>query len=171
MILPIIVRLVQSHFRHRLAEVENLIRLTAYRQHLAISPGDGDHQAHLHRDTFFPALKFFYFPEDVTEGAIIYVDNSPKLTQERLEWEAAQVEIVRNHIVEPWREPGHRAGSFRVSDAELTGMGLTATPVNVPGDTLVVVNVFGFHARGAVEAPVDRLSLSDIERPPESDRA
>ena len=159
-ILPTIIKLVLSHFRSRLDEVKAEMYLNTYRQHLTIAPGDDDIQAVLHRDTFFPAFKYWYFPMDVTAGAFIYAEYSAELSDQRLKWEEEQVDMIRSGVVESWRGIGHAQGSFRTNDQELTEMGLTAAPVNVPADTLVVVNVFGFHARGAVEAPADRLALS-----------
>lgn len=152
--------LVLAHFRSRQSDVVDEMTRNSYLQHLAMEPGDDDIQKVLHRDTFFPALKYWYFPEEVTDGAFVYAPHSPELTEKRLAWERRMVQLVRSGQVEPWRGAGHAEGSFRVAQCEMAAMGLEAAPVPVPADTLVIANVFGFHRRGDVSAPVSRLSIS-----------
>lgn len=163
-LLPAILKRVQSFFRSRLQDVQQQIEANTYRQHLVMAPGDGDIQRVLHCDTFFPALKYWYFPEPVDDGAFVYAENSPVLTEKRLEWHQAQVEKVRAGQVEEWRGAGHAEGSFRISGRELADLGLCEAPVRVPGDCLVVANVFGFHRRGDVSGPVSRLAVSGSVR-------
>lgn len=154
--------LLESCFRSRQADVLRELSANTYRQHLSNHPDDGDIQKVLHRDTFFPALKFWYFPDAVTEadGAFIYVRDSAELTDERMAWEMEQVVKVRTDNIEPWRGVDHRKGSFRTNEDEIARvMNLAPKTITVAADTLVVANVFGFHRRGDVTAPVERVSV------------
>lgn len=163
-LLPAILKRVQSFFRSRHMDVQREISGNTYRQHLTMHPDDGDIQRVLHCDTFFPALKYWYFPEAVEDGAFVYTEYSPIITEKRLAWTQAQVEAIRAGKVEKWRGKSHAQGSLRISEAELADLGLTSAPVTVPGDTLVVANVFGFHARGPVSGPVERAAVSGSVR-------
>ena len=113
---------------------------------------DKDEQKDYHCDTFFPALKFWYFPEDVEveQGPFVYVKNSPKITEEKLDWLYEQTCAVVDGTWERERRRGHPEGSFRVSETELFKMNLHACPVPVKARTLVIGNVGGFHGRGSV---------------------
>jgi len=154
---------------HRQAAAEKL-RVSTYLQHLVNAPGDGDIQKVAHRDTFFPALKFWYFPEEVgiEDGAFCYARGSAGLTGDRMAWECEQANLIARGEIEPWHGVGHREGSFRVSGDELAELGFALQPVEVAADTLVIANVFGFHARGEPRARCSRVSIHGsirIDRP------
>lgn len=154
----------------RESEINRLFWQSTYLQHLFNRPDDNDIQKHYHCDTFFPALKFWYFPREVTEldGPLWYVPGSPILTPVLLEWHQRQADAIAAGTVEPWRGRGHTEGSLRVSRQELADMGLRPLSVTVPANTLVIANVFGFHRRGDVPAPAHRLAIHGsirFERP------
>ena len=113
---------------------------------------DNDEQKDYHYDTFFPALKFWWFPEsvDVEQGPLVYVKNSPKMTDEKLDWIYRQTTAVLDKTWERSRRRGHPEGSLRISEAELFELNLHACPVPVEANTLVIGNVGGFHGRGNV---------------------
>ena len=113
---------------------------------------DNDEQKDYHLDTFFPALKFWWFPEDVDvdQGPFVYVPNSPQMTDEKLDWYYKQTCLVTEGSWDKSRRRGHPEGSLRVDEIELFLMNLHACPVPVKANTLVVANVGGFHGRGDV---------------------
>lgn len=124
----------------------------AFIQRLENRVGDGDVQKYLHSDTFFPAYKFWYFPHDVyrEDGPFSYVPKSNRLTKPLLEWYYRQsIEVVSGN--DAGRTYGHAEGSFRIFEDELESLGLKEVPASVPGDTLVIANVLGFHRRSEVK--------------------
>ena len=125
-----------------------------------------DQQREFHRDTFFNCMKYWFFIDPVREedGPFVYVPGSHKLTPERLAWE----EKKANAAVEARVQKNRRGmtGSFRIEESELEALGLPpAQSYPVPGNTLVVANVFGFHRRGDAVPGTDRLSLYGNHRP------
>jgi hypothetical protein len=132
-----------------------------YLQHLLNLPDDEDEQKVFHSDTFFPCVKFWYFPKAVTvnDGPFWYVPNSVELTPELIAWHEARVEDLKNDKAEAWRGQGHLEGSFRTCPGEIAELGLKPIPVTVEADTLVIANVFGFHKRGDVKEPKHRVSI------------
>lgn len=133
----------------------------SYLQHLHNCPDDKDEQKVFHSDTFFPCVKFWYFPREVKkeDGAFWYVPYSTVLTEKLLDWHEARVKDLKEGKSEEWRGAGHREGSFRISEEEIEGLGLKPMPVEVGPDTLLLGNVFGFHRRGDTLKPTDRLSI------------
>ncbi len=125
-----------------------------------------DIQRDFHRDTFFNALKYWYFLDPVREedGPLTYVPTSHKLTPQRIAWEEAKAEAAVKA-----REEGNRpgmTGSFRISEEEIAALGLpSAKSYLVPGNTLIVANVFGFHRRGDAVPGTSRLALYGNHRP------
>lgn len=121
-----------------------------------------DVQKDLHRDTFHPAFKLWYFLDEVRpgDGELFYVPGSHRLTKERLRWEQRRATEAC--------EPGspHAGGSFRIRPDELADLGLPdPIGVSVPANTLVVANVRGFHARGPAPAGTGRLAIHGSFRP------
>ncbi|WP_106753062.1 phytanoyl-CoA dioxygenase family protein [Pannonibacter carbonis] len=119
--------------------------------------GAPDPQTHFHSDTFQPTAKAWYFLQDVheDEGPFTYVPGSHLLTPQRFEFEQQQSLLAASH---PDRL--HARGSFRISREELSLRGF-AQPVSfaVPGNTLVVADTHGFHARGASLRPSVRIAV------------
>ena len=120
-------------------------------------PDDNDVQKILHTDTFFPAPKYWYFPEEVNEGAFVYVKNSIDLNKNHLDWIYKRSCAVANG--DKSRGLGDEQGSLRITIEELTSLGLKAEAVCVKPNTLVVANTYGFHCRNNVTRPVTRRSL------------
>ncbi|MBO0343678.1 phytanoyl-CoA dioxygenase family protein [Roseibium sp. CAU 1637] len=119
--------------------------------------GEVDPQTNFHSDTFHATAKAWFFLYDVplAEGPFTYVPGSHRLTQERQAWELAE-SISAAHSAD-----GHHAlGSFRVNGDQLQTLGLRE-PVSfdVPGNTLVVADTHGFHARGKSERPSVRVGV------------
>ena len=122
---------------------------------------DNDEQKDYHCDTFFPALKFWWFPEDVhaEQGPLVYVKNSPKMTDAKLDWIYRQTTAILDSTWERSRRRGHPEGSLRISEAELFELDLHACPVPVEANTLVIGNVGGFHGRGNVVGKHTRRAI------------
>lgn len=125
-----------------------------------------DQQREFHRDTFFNCMKYWYFIDPVTEddGPFVYVPGSHKLTLERLAWEEKKAQAAVEARVTQNRRG--MTGSFRIEESEMEAMGLPpAQSYPVPGNTLVVANVFGFHRRGDAQPGTRRLALYGNHRP------
>lgn len=125
-----------------------------------------DQQREYHRDTFFNCMKYWFFIDPVREedGPFVYVPGSHKLTPERIAWEEKKAEAA----VEARLRQDRRGmtGSFRIEKEELAALGLPPPQsYPVPGNTLVVANVFGFHRRGDAVPGTDRLALYGNHRP------
>ncbi|HEX7741146.1 MAG TPA: phytanoyl-CoA dioxygenase family protein, partial [Sphingobium sp.] len=104
-----------------------------------------DPQLKLHADTFYPAMKAWYFLEDVPleSGPFSYVRGSHRLTPERLRWEKSRSLTARDGDCRL-----SARGSLRIAEGELAGLGLPApTAFAVPANTLIIADTFGFHAR------------------------
>jgi hypothetical protein len=101
-----------------------------------ISSGD------MHTDTFHYVTKAFLTLDDVSmeNSPYTYATRSHRLTLSRLAWE------YRNSI----RPEQYRSGEYhnRIWDAEQRQLGIEPTPLEVPRNTLIVTNTFGFHRRG-----------------------
>jgi hypothetical protein len=142
-------------------------RLTAKRASIYLTvQGDEvrnpDVQKELHRDTFQPAVKFWYFLEDVTlaQGPLEYVIGSHLLTPARLRWEYERsVEASRRGS----RDTG---GSFRIDDEGLQSLGLARPrPLALRRNTLVIAHVRGFHRRAHGTFGSRRVSIYGNVRP------
>jgi hypothetical protein len=151
-----------GYFPERVSsEVKQQFDEHTYFQHLLNLPDDEDEQKVFHSDTFFPCVKFWYFPQSVTveDGSFWYVPHSVELTDKLIAWHEARVKDLKEDRSEAWRGKGHAEGSFRISPNEIADLGLKGTPVEVDADTLVIANVFGFHKRGDVKEPKHRVSI------------
>jgi hypothetical protein len=125
------------------------------------SPDAGDDpQTILHADTFHPSAKAWFFLADVEAdaGPFAYVPGSHKLTPQRLGWEH-EMSIAASRA----DNRDTREGSFRVTDDDLTRLGLPRPRLfAVPANTLVVADTFGFHARGPSVRPSLRVEIFAI---------
>lgn len=129
---------------------EQALRANTFYQRVHNKPDDNDNQKNLHIDTFFPALKFWWFSQDVSadQGAFVYALGSANHTTEYYSWLYEESIKVCDKNYEDWKLRDHEEGSLRVSETELKVMGLEAKPVEVKKNTLVLGNVGGFHGRG-----------------------
>lgn len=122
---------------------------------------DNDNQKNLHIDTFFPCLKFWYFPEEVKAnyGAFSYAQGSAELTTKKLEWIYRESVKITTNCYESWRLKDHMEGSLRASNEDMQEMGLESKQIGVPADTLVIANVCGLHGRGDTMKRVWRYGI------------
>jgi len=121
-----------------------------------------DPQEALHADSFHSSLKAWLFlnPVLADQGPFTFVRGSHRFTPERLDWER------RRSLAEPTAIDRLSArGSPRVSAQDLDAMNLAAAePVAVPGNTLVVADMVGFHARGPAASSGERVELWSYAR-------
>ena len=121
-----------------------------------------DPQEALHADSFHSSLKAWLFLNPVSEdqGPFTFVRGSHCFTPERLAWER------RRSLAEPKTIDRLSArGSPRVSSQDLIAMNLSAPEMlGVPGNTLIVADTVGFHARGAATGPGERVELWSYAR-------
>jgi hypothetical protein len=121
-----------------------------------------DPQERLHADSFHSSLKAWLFlnPVGEHEGPLTYVRGSHRLTPERIDWEH------RRSMFDPRVIDRLSArGSPRVSAQELTAMRLgEPEALAVSGNTLVVADTLGFHARGASLRPGKRVEIWSYAR-------
>lgn len=131
------------------SEVRELYARNTFVQKLKNVVDDGDVQKVLHSDTFFPCIKWWYFPEEVRleEGPFAYATGSQIFTRARAKFLYEQsIDIAANKI-DSSRTYGHAEGSLRIFDHELDTLGCVARPYVVPANSLIVANVYGFHRR------------------------
>lgn len=123
---------------------------------------EADPQETLHADSFHSSLKAWLFLNPVAgdEGPFTYVPGSHRFTPERLAWER------RRSLADPRAIDRLSArGSPRVGAGELAAMKLAAPEaLAVPGNTLVVADTVGFHARGASAWPGERVEIWSYAR-------
>ena len=116
-----------------------------------------DPQTAFHSDTFHQTAKswFFLYDIDNAEGPFSYIPGSHRLTPERLDWEREQSLTAAEH-----QNRLHARGSFRLAPTELDRLNYPE-PVRfaVPGNTLIVADTHGFHARAASERPSVRVGI------------
>jgi hypothetical protein len=133
--------------------IENL------KQH-AGAEGRADPQKDLHMDTFHPCVKAWLYLDDVSDrnGPFIYVPGSHRLSWARLKWEYREsLTASRERALVG---PRYWDGSFRVAREDLSAMGLPAPlALQVPANTLVLANVYGFHGRGDAAQPSTRRTI------------
>lgn len=121
-----------------------------------------DPQETLHADSFHSSLKSWLFLNEVSleQGPFTYVRGSHRFTPERLAWERER------SLADPRAIDRLSArGSPRVSAEGLAAMNLPpAEAVTVEGNTLVVADTVGFHARGSAEASGERVEIWSYAR-------
>jgi hypothetical protein len=123
---------------------------------------EADPQEALHADSFHSSMKAWLFlnPVGENQGPFTFVRGSHRLTPERVAWEK------RRSLAEPTAIDRLSArGSPRVSSQDLMAMDLPdAEVLAVEGNTLVVADTIGFHARGAAAQSGERVELWSYAR-------
>ena len=121
-----------------------------------VDEGLPDPQTSLHIDTFHPTMKAWLFLQDVAEedGPLAYVPSSHLRTPRREAWERRQSRRASD------RKTGKKGGAFRITKAELARL-THRKPKRfaVPGNTLVVADTYGFHARRPSQRPSARIEI------------
>ena len=138
-----------------------LYEQNTYVQVIENIPGDNDNQKNMHLDTFFPAIKWWWFPEEVQTGGFVYYTRNcnPYVDMCNYQYQSS-IEASTNNYPD-WKLKDHREGSFRINKDEMMNFGLFsyATRQTIPANTLIVANVSGFHARGEPRLNVTRRAI------------
>lgn len=128
----------------------------------AEKPTGGDPQKDFHADTFHPTMKAWLFLDDITAdiGPFQYIPGSHRPTPARLAWDHEHA-VAGRDLANPYA----RRGSFRVSADELKARGFP-DPVSfdVPANTLVMADTYGFHRRGDARPGTSRLAIYAYSR-------
>lgn len=123
---------------------------------------EADPQEAIHADSFHSSLKAWLFLNAVAEdeGPFTYVRGSHRFTRERLAWEHDR------SLSDPRAIDRLSArGSPRVSEHERAAMKLPVPEgLAVVGNTLVVADTVGFHARGPSVRPGERVEIWSYAR-------
>lgn len=137
-----------------------LLKQSMFLQKVEVAKKKHDVQTTLHSDTFFPAFKFWYFPFEVKENdsPFSYCLKSQLLTADRLKFDfqnARDSILGKNKAI----SEDHNEGSFRSTDIEIMQLGTERQQICNDANTLVVANVFGYHARSVATQPASRLAI------------
>lgn len=119
--------------------------------------GPPDPQLQLHSDAFQPSVKAWLFLNDVKADAapLTYVPGSHRADARRLAWEK-EMSVAASQAGTRLT----RRGSFRIAPDDLPNLGLPQPrSLDVPANTLVVADTFGFHARGPSNGPSFRVEI------------
>lgn len=157
-----------KHFRDMLAYMSGYDKTTTSKmiinntffQDVDVDPDSNDIQTVLHCDTYFSAFKFWYFPDDVNEdqSPFSYCRKSHKLSKSRMIFNyqsTLDVLCDRNKAI----SKDHREGSFRVTDREIHDLESKREKICVNGNSLVIANVMGFHARSVGQLRIRRRAI------------
>lgn len=163
------IRCKDSQTKHHYDDASSKFRRNTFIQRVLNKVGDGDEQKVLHKDIFFPAIKFWYFPDEVKEeyGPFNFVE-ADMISEPMLDFFYEQSNMIAIDAWDRSRDRSHPEGSMRIFDHEIDKMGFKRTSVAVPANTLVIANVGNFHARGDVVKEWTRNSVHGsirIERP------
>ena len=142
-------------------EIRKKFEENTFAQRVHNKPGDGDHQKYAHVDTFFPAVKWWWFPDEVKleHGPFHYAKGSCYPTDTYLDWIFHESMNIVEGKYEKWKGKDHMEGSYRASEEELIAMNFNLEPITVKANTLVIANVAGFHSRGEVETEYTRNAI------------
>jgi hypothetical protein len=141
-------------------DVEPVVNILTVSAH-AGTPGKRDPQTDLHMDTFHPTMKAWFFLHDVAdeEGPFTYVPGSHIPTPRRLAWQ-------RRRSILAARGMSSLGGAFRLPPSVLKRLHLPLPHrFAVPGNTLVVGDTYGFHARGESLRASTRVTIFASSRP------
>lgn len=115
-----------------------------------------DPQTTMHMDTFHPTMKAWLFLQKVemADGPFNYVPGSHNRSRRREVWERAKSVEASDPEVQ------RKGGAFRVGKPDLKRMGYGKTArLAAPGNTFVIADTSGFHARGRSERPSTRIEI------------
>ena len=143
-----------------LSNLENQMSMNTFYQKVINSPQDNDVQKVFHMDTFFPAWKFWYFPQGsrgINTGNFMYVRGSHVFDETK---QAFMRDRYQKFLDGEDMDKDSLEGSFRISDEEIQEHYPDGRcEVVIPSNTLVLANVFGFHCRGNTNEETERLAI------------
>jgi len=142
-------------------ETTALYNQNTFIQRVENKPSDNDEQKDIHSDIFFPAVKWWYFPDKVElgDGPFRFQTSKPKYDHSFWNWYQNQCLELCTGRWDKSKLRGHIEGSLRATDAEISELGATVSPITVEANTLVVANVQLFHGRGETTHPHTRNAI------------
>ena len=142
-------------------EIRKKFEQNTFIQRVENKPNNNDHQKLAHVDTFFPAIKWWWFPDEVKleHGPLNYAIGSCYPTDAYLDWIFNESMDIIEGKYPKWKGKDHMEGSYRASEEELIAMNFKLEPITVKANTLVIANVAGFHSRGEVETTYTRNAI------------
>lgn len=143
------------------AETTALYNQNTFIQRVENKPNDKDEQKDIHSDIFFPAVKWWYFPDRVElgDGPFRFQTSAPAYDSLFWNWLYTQSIELSTGKWDRTKLRGHIEGSLRANNDELNQMGITVSPITVEANTLVVANVQLFHGRGDTTHPHIRNAI------------
>ena len=161
---PLIISIAQTFLRRK-----KLLNVTRYFTQISIRnaeetkrPQDGG-TTNLHIDAPLRVLKFFYFFESVSKenGTLEYVRGSNRRGLKILWLEYLHSIRYASNKHRPHPNGRYDKGKpwVEVSDYEVEKYQLHTTSINVPGNTLVILNPGGYHRRGVMTRIGTRKSV------------
>ena len=137
----------------------SLVSKSSFWQKIKILKDTNDIQKDCHMDTFFPSLKFWYFPSSVKNNlAFRYAKSSNNLTYERMIIESKK---INKYLIEETKynsDFGNNSsfkseleGSLRFNNSDLLRMNLDLDSFAVKQNTLLIADVSGLHSRSLGE--------------------
>lgn len=129
---------------YKLQTITEELARTAFSQRIVNVPEDNDARAVMRQDTWHDAWRLWYFPDDVRAGEapFRFARNSHGLS-------AARLRLTRDFAM-----PGR---TLKPTDFGM--MGCESEDIICSAGTLVIANVFGFHAWGEVTKISERNAL------------
>lgn len=142
-------------------ETTALYNQNTFIQRVENTPNDKDEQKDIHSDIFFPAVKWWYFPDKVElgDGPFRFQTSAPAYDKLFWDWLYKQSVDLSTGFWDRNKLRGHIEGSLRANDQELAQMGITVSPITVKANTLIVANVQLFHGRGDTTHPHIRNAI------------
>ena len=134
----------------------NIINRSSFWQKINIIQKENDIQKEFHMDTFFPSLKFWYFPFKVDKFlAFNYAKSSHLLSLERMILESKKINDlnflnssnITNRSSHLSSLKSELEGSLRFSKNDLDKLKLEMNAYDVEKNTLVIADVSGLHSR------------------------
>lgn len=149
-----VLKIIQDCIGRSETEIERFYNIDMFVQRIFSYYKNDDEQKVAHIDTFFPTLKWWYFPEAVefNQGTFCY-DKDPKQTEKLYQWLYDTSIKVCTGDFEDWRGDGHKRGAFRINKEECEHLGIELEQIVVKPNTLIVANTGNFHSRGEVSQP------------------
>lgn len=142
-------------------ESNALYNQNTFIQRVENKPTDNDEQKDIHSDIFFPAVKWWYFPDAVKlgDGPFRLQTSEPQYDDKFWNWYHKQCIQLSNGTWDKNKRRGHIEGSLRATDRELAEMGIKVQPFTVKANTLIIANVQLFHGRGDTHYPHTRNAI------------
>lgn len=146
-------------FSDNYIQTMSLVSKSSFWQKINIIKDSNDIQKDCHMDTFFPSLKFWYFPNSVKKNlAFRYAKSSNNLTYSRMIIESKKINKFlkekpnySSQNINNLSSKSEFEGSLRFNNKDLLRMNLNLDSVDVKQNTLLIADVSGLHSRSLGE--------------------